>query len=125
MGKKINVQGADEKLDFTYVKDAAYGFVLAATNDNAIGHVFNITYGKAHTLLEFVMCLTKHFPDLQYEVTERDAFRPKRGTLSIEKAKKLLGYEPKYSLQDGIDEYVAFVKEYHPSFNTTTKSQSE
>lgn len=112
-GKKIEVQGADEKLDFSYVKDVANGFVLAAMHDNAIGEIFNITYGKAHTLLEFVLCLKKHFPNLEYQITERDTFRPKRGTLSIEKAKKLLGYEPKYNLQEGIDEYVACVRKHH------------
>ena len=116
MGNKLKINGADEKLDFSYVKDIARGFVLAATNDNAIGQVFNITHGEAHTLLEFVTCLQKHFPNLQYDIVERDVFRPKRGTLSIEKARKLLGYEPRYSLQAGIEEYVAFVKEYHPLF---------
>jgi nucleoside-diphosphate-sugar epimerase len=117
MGIKLNIQGADEALDFTYVKDAAHGFVLAATHDNGIGEVFNITYGKAKTLLEFVMCLKRHFPDLQYRLTDRDDFRPKRGTLSVNKARRLIGYEPRYSLQDGIDEYVKFVKEHHTMFN--------
>jgi nucleoside-diphosphate-sugar epimerase len=117
-GKKLNIEGADEALDFTYVKDVAHGFVLAATNDHAVGELFNITYGKAKTLLDFVVCLKKHFPDLRYRITERDDFRPKRGTLSIDKAKRLIGYEPRYSLQDGIDEYVVFAKEHHPMART-------
>jgi len=112
MGNTISINGKDEKLDFTYVKDIARGFVLAASSKNGENQVFNITHGKAHTLLDFVLCLKKHFPDINYEITERDEFRPKRGTLSIEKAKKLIGYEPRYSLQDGIDEYIEFIKEH-------------
>jgi len=97
--------------------------VLAAASEKGAGEVFNITHGKAHTLLEYVMCLKKHFPDLQYEVTERDAFRPRRGTLSIEKARKLLGYEPRYSLQAGVDEYVAFMKKHPPMLIDTAPNK--
>ena len=110
LGQPLTVQGADEKLDFTYVKDAANGFVLAAINENSCGHTFNITHGQAHTLLDLALCLKSHFPSLEYNVVERDSFRPKRGTLSIEKAQKLIGYEPQYSLEKGISEYVEFIR---------------
>lgn len=116
MGKEIKIQGRDEALDFTYIKDIAHGFILVATNDNAINQTFNITHGKAHTLFEFVQCLEKHFDNIKYVVEERDDFRPKRGTLSIEKARRLIGFEPKYSLQAGIDEYIHFVKKNHSLF---------
>ena len=89
-------------MDFTYVKDLARGFVLAATREKGIGEVFNLTHGKAHTLLDYALCLKKHFPDLRYEITERDAFRPKRGTLSTDKARRLLGYEPEFDLDAGL-----------------------
>ena len=39
-------------------------------------------------------------------VEEEDVFRPKRGALSIEKAKTLVGYDPKVSLEDGIKRYL-------------------
>jgi nucleoside-diphosphate-sugar epimerase len=91
--------------------------VLAATHDGAVGEVFNITLGKAHTLLEFVEHLKRHFPSLDYVVQERDAATPKRGTLSIEKARRLIGYEPAFPLGKGIDAYVEFQKKYHPQLN--------
>ncbi len=116
LGQKINVDGADEALDFTYVKDIARGFVLAATHPAAVGETFNITYGKAVTLVEYVQELKKYFPNLQYEVGARDAFRPKRGTLAIEKARKLLGYEPQYDIARGVKEYIEFAREHHPLF---------
>ncbi|MBB28953.1 MAG: 3-beta hydroxysteroid dehydrogenase [Gemmatimonadetes bacterium] len=118
LGERVSVHGADEALDFTYVKDIARGFVLASTKEEAVGEVFNITHGKAHTLLEFVTVLKSHFPELEYEVVERDASRPRRGTLSIDKARELLGYEPQYSLEKGIEEYVNFVKEHNANFRT-------
>ena len=115
MEREITINGADEKLDFTYVKDVANGFVLAAISEKSDHEIFNITHGKAHTLLDYMKCLKRHFPNIKYRITERDTFRPKRGTLSIEKATRLLGYVPKYSLQQAVDDYVAFVRLNHPN----------
>ncbi len=111
--EKITIHGADEALDFTYVKDIAKGFVLAATQDAAIGETFNVTFGKARTLLDFVLILKQYFPWVEYEIVERDIFRPKRGTLSIGKAQKLLSYVPDYGLEKGIAEYIEFVKKHN------------
>ena len=108
-GETINVQGKDEKLDFTFVEDLAAGCVLAATNKKGKNCTFNITYGKAETLYKFVQLLSKHYKNLKYKIKKRDNFRPKRGTLSIKKAKKLLNYKPVYNLEKGIKKYVEFV----------------
>lgn len=115
LGQSITVQGHDEKLDFTHVKDVANGFVLAAIENKGINEIFNITHGSAHTLLDFIDCLKANFPDLDYMITERDAFRPKRGTLSINKANDLIGYSPQYTLKKGIDEYIEFIKKHNPT----------
>lgn len=114
-GKKLIIWGKDEALDFTYVEDVAKGFVLAATKGEGVGETFNITSGRAHTLLEYALVLKEFFPDLEYEIVERDASRPKRGTLSTEKARKLLGYEPDYDLRSGVREYVEFIVKHHPT----------
>ena len=102
----IDVHGVDEKLDFSYVKDVAEGIALAATQEGGIDEVFNITGGQAYTLLDFVGILKRHFPNLSYNVMERDEKRPRRGKLSIAKAGSLLGYRPKYDLERGIKEYL-------------------
>jgi UDP-glucose 4-epimerase len=109
-GEVLKIHGKDEKLDFSYVKDVAKGFILAALSNNGKNETFNITGGCAHTLLEFALILKKYLKNLQYEIIERDQFRPKRGTLSIAKAKRLLGYQPKYTLENGIKEYVKFAR---------------
>ena len=108
-GQTIKIQGKDEKLDFTFVEDLANGCILAATKKNGINETFNITYGKAETLYKFVMILSKHFKKLKYKIEKRDSFRPKRGTLSINKAKRLLNYKPIYNLEKGIKKYLNFV----------------
>ena len=108
-GQTIKIQGKNEKLDFTFVEDLASGCILAATKNNGKNRTFNITYGKSETLLKFVKTLSKHFKSLKYKIEKRDKFRPKRGTLSVSKAKRLLNYKPKYNLQKGIQKYIDFV----------------
>lgn len=114
-GEVITIHGEDEALDFTYVEDAAIGFILAATQDGGIGETFNITHGQAHTLLQYVEELRRYFPDLRYQVVERDGFRPKRGTLSIRKAQELLGYQPAFSFSEGVHQQVEFARTHHPA----------
>lgn len=109
--EKILIQGKDEKLDFTYIKDLVDGVILASLKKNGVNNTFNITNGKGRSLLEFTKILKKYFPKLNYKITSRDNFRPKRGTLSILKANKLLGYKPKYSIEKGIKEYLSYLKE--------------
>lgn len=103
-------RGGDNTLDFTYVEDTADGFVRATFAEEARNEVFNITRGEGRTLKDFVTILRTMIPNIEVKETEGDLFRPKRGSLDISKAKRLLGYQPKYSLEDGLKIYVEFVR---------------
>ena len=104
------VKGKNEKLDFTYVEDLAKGVLLAAFKNQGIDQIFNITFGKSRKLLDYANLIKKNFKKIKIEVTGRDKKIPVRGTLSIKKAKKLLGYQPKFDLEKGISEYINFYK---------------
>lgn len=108
IGKELVLDGGGSiNLDFTYVDDIADGLILAMFNEKANGEAFNITFGRGYSLLEFVKILKSIIPSLKYKVNEaKDNFRPMRGALSIEKAKKVLGYSPKFSLEEGLRHYV-------------------
>ena len=108
--QEISIQGKNEKLDFTYIKDLANGSILAARKKKGLNQIFNITCGKGQTLFSYVSYLKSEFPELRYVIRKKDKTKPSRGTLSINKAKKLLNYKPKYSLKDGIKEYIKFLK---------------
>ena len=102
----------ESKLDFTYVEDIAEGFVLALKKKEALNQTFNITAGHSRSLKDLAEIVSKLMPGtkIEYKEVPEDEKRPERGTLSIEKAKKLLGYKPKYSLEEGMKKYVKFVK---------------
>ncbi len=110
-GKPLTVfdDGA-ERVDFTYVKDTANGFALASKSKKAVNETFNITNGNARSVLDLANAVKDAVPEAKIESRESDFLRPKRGTLSIEKAKSMFGYEPKTSLEEGIKNYVESIK---------------
>jgi len=102
--------GGKDKVDFTYVTDAAHGFVLAALSPKAKNEIFNITAGQGRSAEEFAQILDKLVPGrVKTIIKTTDEKRPIRGSLDITKAKKLLGYQPKYQLEQGLKEYINYI----------------
>ena len=111
-GLPLLLRGADDtKLDFTYVKDIARGFVLAALEPLAKNQTFNITTGHGRSLRELATIIQKHVPEVEIIEESLDKTIPLRGALDISRAQELLKYEPEYNLEKGIEEYVQFVRE--------------
>ena len=104
----IDIYGKDEKLDFTYVKNLSLGFVSVATHKNGINQIFNITNGKAHTLVQFLEEVKRYIPDVNYVIKDRDESRPIRGTLSNEKIYNLINFKPPFTFEEGVKEYVNY-----------------
>ena len=106
--------GGTSKLDFSFVEDVADGFILASFHPNAENQIFNITRGEGRQvkeLVDIIQNLIGH--QLKVEIIQPDFHRPERGALSIEKAKKLIGYNPKYSLEQGVEKYYKFFKQFY------------
>ena len=66
--QEISIQGKNEKLDFTYIKDLANGSILAARKKKGLNQIFNITCGKGQTLFSYVSYLKSEFPELKYVI---------------------------------------------------------
>lgn len=110
-GKTLVVHGPETRLDFSYVQDVAQGVVLATLESSGENQTFNITRGEARSLREVIEILGTHFQGVNVKVRQdMDDFRPKRGALDIRLAKEHLGYDPQYSLESGLAEYIEFEK---------------
>jgi UDP-glucose 4-epimerase len=101
--------GGTQKLDFTYVKDTAEGFALGTLKPAAANETFNITRGEGRSIKELAETVGNYVGGVDTVETESQMSRPKRGALDITKARKKLGYEPQYALEDGMKKYVEFV----------------
>lgn len=112
-GKEVNIYGDGKtSRDFCFVDNVVQANILAACteNENALNQVFNIAYGERTTLnelFELIHDIASRFSPLiaQTKPTYRD-FRQgdiRHSLANISKAKMLLGYEPQYSVRDGLE----------------------
>jgi len=101
----ITLHNGANKVDFTYRQDAATGIIQAALS--SVANVsFNITAGHAtslRTLAEMIIEITGSKSELE-DIGNHKLY-PMRGTLDIGRAKDLLGYEPKFTLEQGLKSY--------------------
>ena len=101
----ITLHNGENKVDFTYRQDAAYGIIQASQSEVA-NTSFNITAGDAsslRTLAETIIDITGSKSEIK-DIGMQSLY-PMRGTLDISRARDLLGYEPKTHLRQGLESY--------------------
>ena len=112
----INGDGSYSR-DFTYIDNVVQMNMLAMTTDNeaALNTVYNVAYGDRTTLLELTSLLKEHlsaFDDaiknIEIKHRENRAGDVPHSLASVEKAKQLLNYNPKYNINEGIKEAVTW-----------------
>lgn len=117
-GEAVYINGDGEtSRDFCYIDNCIQANILAAcVNDvEAFNQVYNVAFGERTTLNELFALIRdralKLSPDLpKPEPVYRD-FRPgdvRHSLADIGKAKELFGYEPQYSVREGLDEAAAW-----------------
>jgi nucleoside-diphosphate-sugar epimerase len=104
-GEVLKVNGAGETLDFTYVDDAADGIAAAATRIMARNNTYNITKSHSVSLLEAAEMIVEIVGSGKIEVRDKDADFPSRGALNIDRARTILGYDPKVDVREGFEKY--------------------
>lgn len=104
-GGTLNVNGANEALDFTYVTDAADGIVAAALSNNTDNKTYNITKSHSRTLLDAAQLAVKIVGKGTINVKDRDLDFPSRGALNIGAARRDFGYDPKIDVEEGFQKY--------------------
>jgi nucleoside-diphosphate-sugar epimerase len=104
-GGVLRVNGAGETLDFTYVDDAADGIVAAATLEQARNNTYNITKSHSVSLLQAANMIVKIVGRGEIECRDKDADFPSRGALNINKARTVLGYDPRVDVEEGFQNY--------------------
>jgi nucleoside-diphosphate-sugar epimerase len=101
-----------ETLDFSYVDDVADGFQKCIESHSAMYQTFNISRGEPRSAQDFAETLKQYLPNFTYELREPSSQQVYRGALDISKAKKLLGYDPKFNIENGIKEMIRLAKKY-------------
>lgn len=104
-GQPLPVMGdGSDSRDFTFVDDAVDGTILAAEKPEAAGQTFNIGHGAETRIIDLAKLVNKTAANgdkIQF-VPKRAWDKISRRVAAVEKAKKLLGFEAKTPLEQGL-----------------------
>jgi UDP-N-acetylglucosamine 4-epimerase len=101
--------------DFTYIENVIQLNLLALTTENpkAVNQVYNTAFGERTTLNQLVQYLKEYLSGYDSAIANVEIiYGPNRvgdiphSLASVDKAKQLLGYNPKYSMKQGLKEAV-------------------
>lgn len=117
--KTIRVKGLEYVRDWTYVMEMAKGLVAGLDAPAPVSPLYNVSCG-VNSSLEEILTAIQEVPgvDFEWEEVEEDedadfvvGVSSLRGPLSIERTGKELGFEPQFSLRDGIKMYCQWWKD--------------
>jgi nucleoside-diphosphate-sugar epimerase len=98
-------RGADQRLDFTYIEDAARGTALLYQAQDLQHNIFNIATGQPNSIGAVLDVVRKYarFP-VQVELGP-GVLMERAEALDISRARRELGYEPRFTLEEGVRRY--------------------
>ena len=112
-GNGINIfEDGLESRDFVYIDDVVDATILGMTVEGISGHAFNIGNGVATDVLTVANTL-REFYGSDVPVTISGNFRLgdiRHNFADISKARRLLGYEPRWDFRSGISRFVEWVE---------------
>ena len=102
--------------DFNYVKDTTQGFIDIARSEKTIGQEINIASQQEISIGQLAQELIDQINPQARIICDEQRLRPEKSEInrllgSNEKVKELTGWEPKYSLNEGLAETIVFLKE--------------
>jgi dTDP-glucose 4,6-dehydratase len=116
-GKTIRLGNLDAKRDFTFVEDTVDGFLRAAEVPNVEGQTLNLGTGHEVTIGELTELIFQIVGKQAEVKVEAERLRPEKSEVmqlmsDNSLAKKILGWEPRISLNDGLVRTVEWIRSH-------------
>jgi NAD dependent epimerase/dehydratase len=124
-GDTIRLGALTPVRDFTFVHDTVAAFMKVAEVPNTIGQVVNIGTGQGVTVGDVATMVMSMCSGPKQVIADEERFRPARSEVlelvcNNAKAQALLGWQPQYTLLQGLQETVAYIKEHLHLYKTHT-----
>ncbi len=112
-GKPLTVYGdGSQTRSFCYIDDLVEGIYLLSVKDGLEGEVFNLGNPEEYTVLELAkLILELSGSRSEISFLDRPVDDPDRRKPDITKAKKVLGWEPKVSVREGLKKTIEWFRE--------------
>lgn len=111
--KKIRLGDSKPTRDFNYVTDTCEGFIRLAECKEAIGEIINIGSDTEISVEDTFKIIKRLMKSKSEMFTEKERIRPKNSEVfrlccDNSKIKKLCGYEPKHTLEEGLKKTISW-----------------
>jgi UDP-glucuronate 4-epimerase len=112
--RAINVFGQGKmQRDFTYVDDIVSG-VVSSIDKNYPEEIFNLGCGRQEELMEYIAMVEKSCgKEAEKNFLPMQPGDVKASLADISKAKRMLGFEPKTTIREGVPKFVEWYREYY------------
>jgi len=102
-----------QQRDFTYIDDIVAG-IVASIDKNYDEEVINLGCGRKEELMDFIRIIEEACgKEAQKEMLPMQPGDVRTSLADISKAEKLLGYEPKTQIKDGVPKFIEWYREYY------------
>jgi len=114
LGDTLRLGAIYPRRDFTYVEDIVEGFIKIAESGSSVGEVINIGTGKDVSIGEAVKLIGNILVKRLQILQDSKRIRPKKSEVirlraDNSKARKLLNWGPKFSLEEGLKKTIDFI----------------
>lgn len=114
-GEIIRLGNLSTRRDFTYVSDTVEGFVLAASVPGIEGSVLNLGSNQEISIGDLCQLILAKTGNLARVEQEEQRLRPEKSEVvrllsDNRQARKYLGWEPKVSLEEGLDRTIEWIR---------------
>jgi len=113
----IRLGNLETTRDFTYVDDTVRGFLLAAEAADVVGQTFNLGSGAEISIGDLAHKIIRILGRPVEVKLDRERLRPEASEVlrllsDNSLAKQRLGWEPEFSLEQGLERTIAWVREH-------------
>ncbi len=106
--------------DFLYIDDCVDAILMSAMTQEAVGEILNVGIDKPATFLELAQMIIKITGSGKWEFSpfseERKAQEPGNFYSDISKIKRIVGWEPRIPLSEGLKETVDYYKKHKSKY---------
>jgi NAD dependent epimerase/dehydratase len=112
--KKIKLGDTSPTRDFNYVQDCCRALILIAENNKTIGETINIGSNSEISILNTLKLIKELMSSDVSFINDEERLRPKKSEVfrlwcDNKKIQQLVGYEPKFSIKDGLKETIDWI----------------
>ena len=112
--KKIKLGDTSPTRDFNYVEDCCRALIMIAENNKTIGETINIGSNSEISILNTLELIKELMSSDVSFINDEERLRPKKSEVfrlwcDNKKIQQLVGYEPKFSIKDGLKETIDWI----------------